>query len=86
VKWKPLLWFVKGTKLRTPDYVEDLINSQSQDKTVDRWAQSQVEATYVIDKLTVEGNTILDPMMGPEATTGIATIDLKRRFVGIEID
>jgi hypothetical protein len=33
VKWKPLLWFLKGDKLRTPDSIVDLIESEPPDKT-----------------------------------------------------
>lgn len=84
-KWKPLLRFVKGNKPRLPDYIEDLIISQPPDKSVDDMAQSTPEAEYIIDNHTVEGDMILDPMMG-SGTTGIAAIRLKRKFIGIDID
>lgn len=83
--WKPLLWFVKGSKLRTPDYIRDSVQSQPPDKSLQDWAQSPVEAEHVISKLTVEGDTVLDCFMG-SGTTGIAAINLKRQFIGIEID
>jgi 16S rRNA G966 N2-methylase RsmD len=85
VKWKPLLWFVKGEKLRTPDFIEDLIISQPPDKSLHDWAQSPADAKHVIEKLTVESDLILDPFMG-SGTTGIATIKLNRKFISIEID
>jgi ParB-like chromosome segregation protein Spo0J len=85
VTWKPLLWFVKGPKLRTPDYINDSIKSLPPDKSLQDWAQSPVEAEHVISKLTVEGDTVLDCFMG-SGTTGIAALNLKRRFIGMEID
>jgi hypothetical protein len=32
IKWKPLLWFVKGTKTNSLDYMSDLIESKSAEK------------------------------------------------------
>ena len=41
--------------------------------------------TYLVEKLTQPGETILDPFMG-SGTTGVAAIHTGRRFVGVEID
>ncbi len=85
VTWKPLLWFVKGTKLRTTEYIRDSVQSSYPDKTLHNWTQSTVEAVHVISRLTIENDIVLDPMMGT-ATTGIVSLNLKRQFIGIEKD
>jgi 16S rRNA G966 N2-methylase RsmD len=85
VTWKPLLWFVKGAKLRTSEFIKDSVESQYPDKTLHNWTQSIVEAKHIISKLTYENDVVLDPMMGV-ATTGVASLNLNRQFIGIEKD
>jgi site-specific DNA-methyltransferase (adenine-specific) len=84
VTWKPLLLFVKGSNLGTSEFIKDSVQSQHPDKTLNDWAQSTVEAEYYISKLTLPNDVVLDPMMG-SGTTGIAAINQKRQFIGIEI-
>jgi DNA modification methylase len=86
VMGKPLLWFYKGDILTDfGTHVPDFIQSEPQDKTLHEWAQSQVEATHFIERLTSLNEIVLDPFMG-SATTGIASLKLNRQFIGIEID
>lgn len=49
------------------------------------WQQSTIEVERVIKTLTVENQIVLDPFMG-SGTTGIAALEVHRKFIGIEID
>jgi hypothetical protein len=85
IKWKPLLWFVKGDNTNSLDYISDFIESKSAEKATFEWEQSPIEAEHVISRLTAEGQIVCDPMMG-EGTSGVAATKLGRRFIGIEIN
>lgn len=59
-------------------------------KTIRGWGENGItkfnpDAEHVISRLTLEGQTVFDPMMG-SGTTGAAAVKLRRRFIGIEID
>ena len=85
-EWKPLLWYVKGEKpndLVVSNTIGDYIESIAPPKIEHEWQQSTVEAEYIIKNLTIENQTVLDVMMGT-GTTGIATLKLNRKFIGIE--
>lgn len=85
IKYKPLLWFRKGPKINTVDYISDLVDSDKPEKVRHDWEQSVIEAEHVISRLTVENQIVLDPMMG-SGTTGLVSKKLKREFIGIEIN
>lgn len=65
--------------------IHDYIESEPVDKEIHEWQQSTVEAEYIIEHLTVENESVLDPFMG-SGTTGLAALKLNRKFVGIEKD
>jgi DNA modification methylase len=81
VMWKPLLWFVKGSRLRTLDSIADLIDSKPPRKVLHDDGQSSADVEHVISKLTIQDDVVFDPLMGA-ARTGIAALRLKRRFIG----
>jgi DNA modification methylase len=86
IKWKPLLWHIKGeTKFNTAEFISDLVDSTREDNISHDWQQSTDEALHVISRLTVENQMVLDLMMG-SGTTGLAALQLNRKFIGIEID
>ena len=76
---------MKGGKLSTPDFLSDVVKSDTPSKGLHEWEQSTIEAEHVISRLTLEGQTVFDPMMG-SGTTGAAAVKLRRRFIGVEID
>jgi DNA methylase/Putative ATPase subunit of terminase (gpP-like) len=90
VSWKPMLWFVKGRR-RDREYVDDLIESECPERIDDQvasnhdWEQGEKEAHYLIERLTVPGELVLDPMCG-SGTTCLAALKLKRATLGIEIN
>jgi DNA modification methylase/ParB-like chromosome segregation protein Spo0J len=87
-EWKPLLWYVKGDKINDlviSNTIGDYIESMAPLKIEHDWQQSTIEAEYIIKNLTLENQTVLDPMMG-SGTTGIASLNLGRKFIGIEIN
>jgi 16S rRNA G966 N2-methylase RsmD len=88
VEWKPLLWYVKGGRandLVISNTIGDYIESTPPLKITHKWEQSMIEAEYIMKSLSMENQTVLDPMMG-SGTTGIAALKLNRKFIGIEID
>lgn len=86
--WKPVFWFVKGEYDRTfqeTDVFPDPYANASRGKRHHRWGQSLPFFTTLINKFTYADELVCDPFLGG-GTTGIACLDLKRRFVGIDID
>lgn len=84
VEWKPILWFVKETR-GDSEFVADLFESKSPDKSKHVWAQDQSEAAYYIDKLTPIGGLVADPFMGSGTTLAAATVNMRRAW-GCDID
>lgn len=89
VDHKPILWFFKpdpnfNRPIKYFD-IRNVIYSEPPSKDLHEMEQSTVEAKYMINALTVEGETVVDPFTG-SGTTGAATLELKRKFLGFEIN
>jgi DNA modification methylase len=82
VRWKPLLWFVKGTWRRDCRFIHDYVESVPE-KSHHDWQQSLVEASHFIEKLTTAGELVCDPCCG-SGTTLLAAKRLERNWVGYE--
>ena len=83
-RYKPLLWYIKGTKYKGK-YIYDYMESKFEGKKYHKWQQSTVEAKHIIGRMTEEDEVVCDPMMG-SGSTGIAAVELHRKFIGIDID
>ena len=82
--WEPLLVYGKTDKLCMHDYLsvtnkEKMGNYGHPCPKPIRWA------TWIIERASNPGDTILDPFMG-SGTTGVACHLTGRNFIGIEID
>ena len=84
VKWKALLWFVKGTRGNKETFVEDLVESKKE-KSFHPWQQGIQEALYYIEKLVPKDGFVFDPFCGG-GTTAFACKELKRRVLTCDID
>jgi 16S rRNA G966 N2-methylase RsmD len=84
VGWKPLLWFVKGTRDDISNIVQDTF-SGGQEKDHHDWQQSLAEAELWIKNLCPSDGLVCDPFLGG-GTTAVAAQKLGRKWFGIEVD
>lgn len=82
--WKPMLWFVKGTRHDKTRILSDVIGGGRQ-KTHHDWEQPESEAEYWIDALCPADGLVCDPFIG-SGTTAVAARHLNRKWIGFEID
>lgn len=85
VKWKPLLWFVKGDRRDKQTFVDDLVESPQPQKGFHDWQQSMAPAEYYIDKLTEPNDLVVDPFCGGGTTPAVCA-KLLRRWRSFEIN
>ena len=79
VAFKPILFF------QPQDWVYNFVVEDEQEKGWHPWQQGLETALFYIRLLTPPDGLVVDPFLGG-GTTGVAAIQLKRRFIGIEID
>lgn len=84
VNWKPVLWFVKGTRGDKRTFIDDMVMGQREKDTHD-WQQSVLEANHFIGKLCPESGVVFDPFCGG-GTTAISCRSLNRKFITCDID
>lgn len=85
--WKPVLWFINGGEGYQGDWIGDVTRSapNDNDKRFHHWGQSETGMADLVRRVTVAGETILDPFLGG-GTTGVVALDLGRLFIGADID
>ena len=84
VGWKPMLWFVKGTRDDKSNIVFDTVTG-GKEKTAHDWQQAEAEAAYWIENLCPADGIVCDPFLGG-GTTAAAAKALGRKWIGFEID
>ena len=84
VNWKPMLWFVKGTRGDKETFLHDLVMTPQEKDTHD-WQQSILEAEYFIEKLTARRELVVDFFCGAGSTL-IAADRLGRHWRAYELD
>jgi hypothetical protein len=88
IMWKPCLWYVKRAYPHGRGFVRDgflVTGKGGQDKVNHEWEQDLSWSNYFVEKITKEGDTVLDPLCG-SGTTGVSAVAMGRNFIGIEID
>jgi SAM-dependent methyltransferase len=84
VHWKPCLWYVKGTY--TGGMIGDVVEcGPVPEKAYHDHQQSEEAFRQLVQRFSAPGDLILDPCCG-SGTTGVAALQLRRRFMGIERD
>jgi site-specific DNA-methyltransferase (adenine-specific) len=81
--WKPILVYVKGKPQH--DWIVDCLHGGNRNKELHEWEQAQSEAEYLIEKLTLPRQLVVDPFVG-SGTVLTAAKKLGRRYLGVEID
>jgi 16S rRNA G966 N2-methylase RsmD len=82
VEWKPLVWFVKGSRSGRL-YVADRMSGSKPRKELHEWAQGVDEVAYLIEKLSEPNELVVDPFAG-SGSFGHAAQTLGRHFIGAE--
>jgi site-specific DNA-methyltransferase (adenine-specific) len=84
--WKPWLAYSNGPwPSGQIDWHKDLLDDVSRHKARYRWEQDPDGCRLMIETLTQPDAIILDPFAGTGAF-GVATLDLGRNFIGLELD
>jgi len=82
--WQPILFYGDDPRLgKTIDHLHYTLIDKASSKD-HPCAKPQKGWDWLVNKVSLEGETVLDPFMG-SGTTGVSCVKLGRKFVGIEI-
>jgi hypothetical protein len=81
--WRPVVWCTKGASDGL--WQGDVLQGDGKDKRFHEWGQSLGVFVNLIERLSLPGDLVLDPVCGG-GTTGAAAVTTKRRFIGIDRD
>ena len=84
VGWKPMVWFVKGTRGDVQTIVWDTATGGAE-KSHHEWQQAESEAAYYIERLCSSSGIVWEPF-GGGGTTLVACESLGRKWVACEIN
>jgi hypothetical protein len=85
-RWKPVLWYVKGSR-RRPDlraFITDVLEPK-RDKTLHPWAQGDGGIAPLIELLSKPDELIVDPFAGT-GTWGKIAAAKGRRWIGCDLE
>jgi len=83
--WEPTFVFGAAPKKQCHDYFTAQANSVRDDVPGHPCPKPEMWGKWLVSKMSGAGDTILDPFMG-SGTTGVACMNLGRKFIGIEIE
>ena len=85
-EWKPWLCYSNGAwPSGRIEWNGDLLVASSREKDEYEWQQQLGLAVQLIERLTKPNDVVLDPFCG-SGTYGVAAVQTKRQFIGIEED
>lgn len=84
VHWKPLVWFVKGTRGDKHTFIDDITLGE-REKDTHEWQQSVSEAEHYIARLSSPRGLVVDFFCGG-GTTALAADRLGRAWKTYEVD
>lgn len=84
-RWKPILIFQKGPRKKLSATIQDYVESESRQKDGHDWQQSTTAVKKLLEAFSEKGDLICDPFTG-SGTTAICCQELKRKFIGAEIE
>jgi 16S rRNA G966 N2-methylase RsmD len=85
--WKPVFWVSNSSRPAMPYTTADTYISATveRDKNNHAWQQSQEFFDWLVDRFTLNTETICDPFLG-SGTTALSCVHYGRHFMGCEVD